>query len=101
MTNPSNFRNRWRDDILVSLAGPAATCSSPSRRSLSARFVVVAQPRFGELVKGLVVMNVGLAVFNLLPLPPLDGASIFRRIVGMSEETYLTVSRWSGLIMLS
>jgi Zn-dependent protease len=46
------------------------------------------------------VMNVGLAVFNLLPIPPLDGASILRRVVGMSEETYANISRWSGLIML-
>jgi len=45
-------------------------------------------------------MNVGLAVFNLLPVPPLDGASIFRRVVGMSEDTYLAVSRWSWLIIL-
>jgi Zn-dependent protease len=100
VTNPSNFRNRWRDDILISLAGPAANLLVALAAILVGSFVVLAQPRFGELVKGLVVMNVGLAVFNLLPLPPLDGASIFRRIVGMSEETYLTVSRWSGLIML-
>ena len=33
-------------------------------------FVALAQPRFGELVRELVVMNVGLAVFNLLPFPP-------------------------------
>lgn len=62
--------------------------------------VVVSQPRFGELAKGLVVMNVGLAVFNLLPFPPLDGASILRRVVGMSEETYFRATRWSGLALL-
>jgi len=100
VTNPSNFRNRWRDDILISLAGPATNLLVALVAILVGCAVASAQPRFGELVKNLVVMNVGLAVFNLLPVPPLDGASVFRRVVGMSEETYLSVSRWSWLIIL-
>jgi Zn-dependent protease len=100
ITNPSNLRNRWRDDIVISLAGPAANLLLALAAITLGSFVVVAQPRFGELVKGLVVMNVGLAIFNMLPIPPLDGASILRRLVGMSEETYFSISRWSGLVML-
>ena len=100
LTNPSNFRNRWRDDLLVAFAGPAANLLFALVAILLGSFVVVAQPRLVELAKGLVVMNVGLAVFNLLPIPPLDGGSIMRRVVGMSEETYAGISRWSGLIML-
>jgi Zn-dependent protease len=100
VTNPSNFRNRARDDILVSLAGPAANLLVALASILAGCFIVVAHPRFGELVYGLVVMNVGLAVFNMLPIPPLDGATLLRRAVGMSEETYFNIARWSGLIML-
>jgi Zn-dependent protease len=100
MTNPSNFRNRQRDDILVSLAGPAANLLAALAAILIGSFVVVVQPRFGELVRGLVIMNVGLAVFNMLPIPPLDGASLLRRAVGMSEEAYSSLSRWSGIILL-
>jgi Zn-dependent protease len=100
VTNPSNLKNRWRDDILISLAGPATNMLVALAAILAGCAVAAAQPRFGELVKNLVVMNVGLAVFNLLPIPPLDGASVFRRVVGMSEETYFTVSRWSWLIIL-
>jgi Zn-dependent protease len=100
VTNPSNLRNRWRDDILISLAGPAANLLLALVAILVGSFVVLAQPRFGELVRELVVMNVGLAVFNLLPFPPLDGASILRRVMGISEETYFAISRWSGLVLL-
>ena len=100
MTNLSNFKRRWRDDIIVNLAGPAANLLVALVSILVGSFVVVAQPRLGELVNQLVVMNVGLAVFNLLPIPPLDGASILRHFVGISEEAFLGISRWSGIILL-
>jgi Zn-dependent protease len=99
-TNSSNFRNHWRDDILVSLAGPGANLLVALVSVLVGTPIVASLPRFGELVDGLVVMNVGLAVFNMLPFPPLDGAAILRRLVGMSEETYLGLSRWGGLLLL-
>ena len=100
VTNPSNYKNRWRDDLLISFAGPAANLLLALVAVIAGSFVVMAQPRLGELVGRLVIMNVGLAVFNLLPIPPLDGGAILRRLVGMSEETYFSISRWSGLIML-
>ena len=100
MTNLSNFKRRWLDDIIVNLAGPAANLLVALVSILVGSFVVVAQPRLGELVNQLVVMNVGLAVFNLLPIPTLDGASILRHFVGISEEAFLGISRWSGIILL-
>jgi Zn-dependent protease len=100
VTNPANFRNRVRDDILVSLAGPATNLLLALVAILVGSFVVTSQPRFGELVKGLVVMNVGLAVFNMLPIPPLDGGSMLRRIIGISDEAYVSVCRWSSLVLL-
>ena len=45
-------------------------------------------------------MNVGLAVFNLLPIPPLDGGALVRRVMGISDEAYLTLSRWSILVLV-
>jgi Zn-dependent protease len=100
MTNPSNFKHRIRDDILVSMAGPAVNLLVALVAIVVGSFVVSSQPRFGELVKGLVFMNVGLAIFNLLPIPPLDGGAILRRIIGISDEAYLTVSRWASLVLL-
>jgi Zn-dependent protease len=100
MINPSRFRNRKRDEILVTIAGPAVNLLVALIAIVVGSFVVVAHPRFGELVSGLVVMNVGLAVFNLIPIPPLDGGTVLRYLVGMSEETFLAISRWSGIVML-
>jgi Zn-dependent protease len=98
--NTSNFRNRRRDELLVTMAGPAANLLVALVAIVVGSFVVVPQPRLAELVYGLVTMNVGLAVFNLLPIPPLDGGTVLRYAVGMTEETFLGISRWSGLVML-
>jgi Zn-dependent protease len=98
--NASNFKNRARDDILVTLAGPAANLVLALVSIIVGAMIISSNQRMGELVYGLVVMNVGLAVFNLIPIPPLDGATILRRLVGMSEETYYGIARWSGVILL-
>ncbi|HXQ81372.1 MAG TPA: site-2 protease family protein [Opitutaceae bacterium] len=100
MINPSNFRNRKRDEVLVTLAGPASNLLLALVAIVVGSLIVVAHPRFGELVRGLVLMNVGLAVFNLLPIPPLDGGTILRHAVGMSEQTYHSIARWSGIFIL-
>lgn len=97
MTNPARFRHRWLGEILVTFAGPAANLLVALVSILAGAFVVTGLPRFGGLVKELVVMNVGLAVFNLLPIPPLDGGSLMRRVLGISDESYLQLSRWGVL----
>jgi Zn-dependent protease len=98
--NESNFRHRTRDDILVTLAGSAANIASAFVVVVLGSLLVVAYPRLSELVHRFIVLNVGLTVFNLLPVPPLDGGRIFRHVVGMSEETFIRVSRVSGIALL-
>ncbi len=83
--NPNNLRGSYRQGIgLVSVAGPAA--------NLILAVVAAILARLGMLVRlpgvvnlffvYVVVVNVSLMLFNLIPLPPLDGAKVFFGILG-------------------
>jgi Zn-dependent protease len=89
--NPHNFGNYRRDDMLVSLVGPlsnlclALACSimvillGASAPAVMHSNVPIL-PQFWEFLMkmfyGGVYLNVVLAIFNLIPVPPLDGSHV-------------------------
>ncbi len=82
--NPRNFRNPRRDMALVALAGPLSNLLMAVLVFLLFRLLVFLMPASGTvlmigatLVNIVAPINIGLAVFNLLPIPPLDGSRIF------------------------
>jgi Zn-dependent protease len=98
--NPSNFAHRKRDEVLTTLAGPASNIVLAFLAAVVGGLVYKFEPRTAELFVQLIGINVLLAVFNMIPLPPLDGGQIMRHAVGMREETFYNISRWSFLIIL-
>ena len=101
MTNPSYFKHRARDSMLVAAAGPAANFAIAMLAAIAGRFLFNLNPRTVEIFGPIVVLNVILAVFNLLPIPPLDGSHLMRYATGMRDETFLMLARWGGLILLA
>ncbi len=100
MINPSNFANRKRDEVLTTLAGPMSNLALALLTAVVGGLLYRFDERTLELFRVMLTMNVALAVFNLIPLPPLDGGNLMRHAVGMSEETYLNIGRWSFLVLL-
>ncbi len=84
--NPYNFRNQKWGEAIVAAAGPAVNIL------LALIFAVVVQVGAGTslsenflfLSAQLVVMNLFLAFFNLVPIPPLDGSKILPRFLPFS-----------------
>lgn len=77
--DPYNLENPRRDSALISLAGPAsnlivATLSSIILRTITIPFSPLSA--YSSLFVGLIWINVLLALFNLIPIHPLDGGKI-------------------------
>lgn len=100
--NPRNFRNPQRDILYVSLAGPMSNIGLAILFSLVFRFVLFllqmgaitfAVGNFTyfliEMIQLGIIINLALAIFNLLPVPPLDGSKILRGFLPFRYHQYL------------
>ncbi len=103
--DPRHFKKPVRDDLLVTMAGPFSNlalcllCAVIGGLALR----LVPDARVGEtfnLVGMFIQINALLAVFNMLPIPPLDGSHLLRHAVRMKPETYLAFARWGFLILI-
>lgn len=103
--NPMNFSNPRRDDILVSLAGPASNLIT----SFVALIVLVLLAKLDfPLSEGLLVVfnliivyNINFAIFNMLPIPPLDGSHILRNLLPYDmARAYAQLERYSFIFLL-
>jgi Zn-dependent protease len=78
--NPRALRFGRLGMALVSAAGPASNLAIAILAALTFRFfgaAVVAAPEWAlDFLQALIVVNVGLCAFNLLPVPPLDGFGV-------------------------
>ena len=98
-----NPKTRRMDDIYITLAGPAMNVV------LCLVFAVIGglgdfDPRTQAVIIDFlqmgVFLNASLVVFNLIPIPPLDGSRIAVRLGLYSEETFLMLARWGFIILL-
>jgi len=123
--NPLNFRKNYvLADIMTSVAGPAsnlivatiavAVMTVISATSMTGKAIVVMvagtfgryMPRGESLLIPIVallynamLLNVLLAVFNLIPIPPLDGSHVLRHMLSDSARNLYDRIGWVGLIL--
>lgn len=103
--NPYNFKKKKLGDFLVSISGIVTNFLLAFIFLIIFEFAISkvdANPYLVLFVKSMVQYNVLLGVFNLIPLPPLDGSKIIMTFLP-DKVTYklLSVERYTNMILIA
>lgn len=100
--NPYNLRNPRSGQALIALAGPLSNIVIALFFGILIRIFFVGQMTpFLEIASLIVLVNLVLAVFNLVPIPPLDGSKILFSLFPERFSAYQSfIERYSIFIFL-
>lgn len=110
--NPLNWRRKDLANVMVSLAGIAVNLLIAIGATIVIRILIaysfftpeniqtgITAPIF-TLLFSTILLNVGLAIFNLLPFPPLDGSKVLQTFLPASFEPIFDLLETYGFLIL-
>lgn len=108
MVNPYNLRNPKRDHMYIAASGPLSNIFA----GITAIILFILLKRMGVvnlinpgiitlLLFYLIIINIFLAIFNLIPIPPLDGSGIIEGVLkGEALEWYHKIKPYGFIILI-
>jgi len=105
--NPRNVRmDPKKASIIVSVVGPLSNLALALLSMVVVRLLVVLQPPFADVVGNFLILfayiNVSLFIFNLLPVPPLDGSHVlFALLPGDTWQLQRSLYQYGTLILFA
>lgn len=98
--NPYHFKNPRRDIMLVGAAGPLSNVAAAAVLALLIK--ILPASIFSTMLAWAVVTNVILAVFNLIPIPPLDGSKVIAALLpARIYHNYLQLQIYGIILILA
>lgn len=99
--NPSYYKHRKKDTVLVSIAGPITNLLI----ALLVSFIISRGFIKSETILNIFVImvwyNIMLGIFNLIPLPPLDGSKILASLLPLKYETlFYKYEKYLNIILI-
>ncbi len=108
--NPYFFKNRKVGIVLVSIAGPLSNLIMATISLFLTRVLLMFSPESTVLVYTQIIvaeflftfafLNIGLAVFNLIPIPPLDGSKILFSLLPARAYGFILKFEQYGMLLL-
>ena len=100
--NPYNFRDQKYGSLKVAFAGPLSNLSVAIVFGLILRFVpfLVSIPGLVIIFSYIIYINILLAIFNLIPIPPLDGSHILFALLPYQAKSIERFLRQFGIFVL-
>ena len=108
--NPLRWRNKDLANVMVSIAGILANILIATIAFTILKFLLITrvdhqlspstQEPIGLFLGNMLIMNISLAVFNLLPFPPLDGSKILDTFMPASMQPLMDFLEQYGFMIL-
>lgn len=107
--DPFNLKDGIKDLAIVSVSGPLTNLALAVLGSVAIHFIfpgmgfyeVLGEGFLGFILGMIVRLNLVLAIFNLLPIPPLDGSKVFAMLLPKKEAAaYLDMGQRFGMFIL-
>jgi len=99
--NPNYFQNRRQGIILMALSGPLSNLSAAFVAGLFIRQFLLPWQIYQQVLLYLLLMNLGLGLFNLIPIPPLDGSHILENILPAdTAKKFQALGRYGPILII-
>ena len=100
--NPHNLRNKRQGEFLIAIAGPLSNLILAVIFGLIIRLMYAGvMTPFIEIVTYIVIINIVLAIFNLIPVPPLDGSKLlFSILPNQYGRTRMMLETYAPILIL-
>ncbi|MFC1532649.1 site-2 protease family protein [Thermodesulfobacteriota bacterium] len=95
------FQNIRRDTVLMALSGPVSNIAAAFVTGIFIRHFLIPWEIYLKILIYMILMNIGLGLFNLLPIPPLDGSHVLENILPPHASVkYRQIGRYAPFILI-